>query len=65
MKKLMLQKELKLTKQVHQKNACFVIINILILNVKGVVYRCILRGIIKNEAVNILNNCVLEDKGVL
>ena len=29
MKKLMLQKELKLTKQVHQKNACFVIIDIL------------------------------------
>ena len=39
--------------------------NIEILNVKGIDYRCILWGISKNEAVNILNNFVLEDKGVL
>ena len=39
--------------------------NITILNIKGVDYRCILWGINKNEAVNILNNSVLEDKGVL
>ena len=39
--------------------------NIAILNVKGVDYRCILWGISKNEAINILNNSVLEDKGVL
>ena len=39
--------------------------NIAILNVKGVDYRCILWGICKNEAANILNNSVLEDKGVL
>ena len=39
--------------------------NIAILNVKGIDYRCILLGISKNEAVNILNNFVLEDKGVL
>ena len=39
--------------------------NIAILNVKGIDYRCILWGISKNEAVNILNNSVLEDKGVL
>ena len=32
--------------------------SIAILNVKGVDYRYILRGIIENEAVNILNNCV-------
>ena len=39
--------------------------NIAILNVKGGDYRCILRIISKNEAVNILNNSVVEDKGVL
>ena len=39
--------------------------NIAILNVKGVDFTCILRGISKNEAVNRLNNSVLEDKGVL
>ena len=38
--------------------------NIAILNVKGVDYRCILWGITRNEAVNILNNSVLEDKDV-
>ena len=38
--------------------------SIAVLNVKGVDYRYILRGIIKNEGVNILNNCVLEDMGV-
>ena len=99
MKKLILQKELALIKQVHQKNECFVIIgilkilvislnhrfvmvittvitmvimitanilnNIAILNVKGVDYRYILWGTSKNEAVNILNNFLLEDKGVL
>ena len=35
------------------------------LTVKGVDYRYILWGISKNEAVDILNNSVLEDKGVL
>ena len=39
--------------------------NIAILNVKGVDYRCILRGISRNKAVNILNSSVLEDKCVL
>ena len=39
--------------------------NIAILTVKGVDYRCILWGISKTEAVNRLNNSVLEDKGVL
>ena len=33
-----------------------------IVNVKGVDYRCILCGISRNKAVNILNNCVLEDR---
>ena len=39
--------------------------NIAILNVKGVDYRCILWDNSRNEAVNILNNSVLEDKDVL
>ena len=39
--------------------------NIAILNVKGVNFRCILWGISRDEAVNRLNNSVLEDKGVL
>ena len=39
--------------------------NIAILNVKGVDFRLILRGISRDEAVNTLNNSVLEEKGVL
>ena len=39
--------------------------NIAILNAKGVDYRCILWGISRDEAVNRLNNSVLEDKDVL
>ena len=39
--------------------------NIAILNAKGVDYRFILWGISRDEAVNRLNNSVLEDKGVL
>ena len=39
--------------------------NIAILNAKVVDYRCILCGISKNDAVDGLNNFVLEDKGVL
>ena len=36
--------------------------NIAILNVKGVDFRCILLGISRDEAVNRLNNSVLENK---
>ena len=39
--------------------------NIAILNVKGVDFKYILWGISRDEAVNRLNNSVLEDKGVL
>ena len=39
--------------------------DIAILNVKGVDFRCILWGISRDEAVNSLNNSVLEDKGLL
>ena len=39
--------------------------NIIILNVKGVGFRCIFWGISRNQAANRLINSVLEDKGVL
>ena len=39
--------------------------NIAILNVKGVDYKCILLGASKSNAINILKNSVLEDKGAL
>ena len=39
--------------------------NIAILNVKGVNFGCILWSISRDEAVNRLNNSVLEDKDVL
>ena len=38
--------------------------NIPILNVKGVDFRCIFWGIIRDEAFNRLNNSILDDKGV-
>ena len=38
---------------------------IAILDVKGIDFRCILWGISKDEAVNRLNNSMLEDKVVL
>ena len=39
--------------------------NIAILHVRGVNFRCILWDISRDEAVNRLNNSVLEDKGSL
>ena len=39
--------------------------NIVILNVKGAGFRCILWGISRHEAGNRLNNSVLEDSSVL
>ena len=38
---------------------------IALLNVKGFDFRCILWGISRDEAINRLNNSVLEDNGVL
>ena len=63
----------------HVRNKCHNVLmtayelkNITILTLKGVDYRCILGvggwgvgGISKNEAVNILHNSLLQDKGVL
>ena len=37
--------------------------NIVIFNAKRVDFRCILSGISRDEAVNRLNNSMLEDKG--
>ena len=39
--------------------------NIVILNVKGVDYKCILKNMTKNDATNRLNNSKLDDKGTL
>ena len=39
--------------------------NIALLNAKGVDYRCISWSISRDEAINRLNNSVLENKGVL
>ena len=39
--------------------------NIAILNVNGVDYRCVLWNMTKNEAINVLNNYWLDDKGAL
>ena len=56
----------------HVSNKCHNVLmtayelkNIAKLNVKGVDFRCIFWGIKMVEAVNRLNNSVLEDKGVL
>ena len=46
-------------------NAIMKLKSIAIMNVKDVDYRCILLGISRNEAVNILNNSVLQDKNIL
>ena len=39
--------------------------DIAVLNAKGVYFRCILWGVSRYEAVNRLNNSMIEDKGVL
>ena len=39
--------------------------NIAILNVKGVDYRCVLWNITRNDAINMLDNSKLDNKGTL
>ena len=57
--------------ELHVCNKCDVLMTayelktFALLNVKGVDFRCILWGISRDEALNRLNNSVLEDKGVL
>ena len=65
-------KEVGFKSEPHVSNEChdvfmtaYELKNIVILNVKGANFRCILCGISRNEAVNTLNNYVLEDKIVL
>ena len=65
-------KDVEFKFETHVCNECHNILmtanelkNIAILNVKGVDFMCILWGISRDEAVNRLNNSVLEDKGLL
>ena len=39
--------------------------NFMILNIKGVDYRCYVFNMSKNDAINLLNNSWLDNKGVL
>ena len=39
--------------------------NFMIFNIKGVDYRCYVFNMSKNDAVNLLTNSVLDNKGVL
>ena len=39
--------------------------NIAILSAKGAIFRCLLMGITKNEALKKLNNSVTFDRGLL
>ena len=39
--------------------------NFMILNIKGVDYRCFMFNMIKNTAIKLLNNCALDNKSVL
>ena len=39
--------------------------NIAILNVKGVDYRCYLFNMSKSDAINVINNSALDNKGAL
>ena len=45
--------------------AAYELKDIVMFNVKGVDFRCILWGISRDEAVNRLNNYLLKDMGVL
>ena len=65
-------KDVEFKFELHVCNKCHDVLmnayelkNIAILNVKGVDFRCILWGSSRDEAVNRLNNSVLDDKGVL
>ena len=39
--------------------------DLMILNIKSVDYRCYIFNMSKNDAINLLNNSVLDNKGVL
>ena len=39
--------------------------NFMILNIKGVDYRCFMLNMSKNDAITFLNNSKLDNKGIL
>ena len=39
--------------------------NVMVLNIKGVDYRCYVFNMSKTDAINLLNNSCLDNKGVL
>ena len=41
------------------------LINFMILNIKGIDYRCYIFNMSKNDAITLLSNSVLDNKGVL
>ena len=64
-------KDIEFKFEEHICNGChdlltmpYLLENIAILSAKGATFRCILRGISRNEGLRRLNNSVLEDKGV-
>ena len=65
-------KDVEFKLELHVCNKChdalmtaYELKNIAMLNVKGVDFTCILWGISRDEAVNMLNNSMLEDNSVL
>ena len=44
---------------------CLTISDITIITIKNVDYRCIIHNISKSEAINLLKNSILEDRGCI
>ena len=71
MKELISLMELILISQINQKGChhlsmvAYDLNNFMILNIKSVDYRCYVFNMSKNDAVTLLNNSVLDNKGVL
>ena len=71
MKELMSLMELILISQINKKRCHHLstvpydLNNFMILNIKSVDYRCYVFNMSKNDAVTLLNNSVLDNKGVL
>ena len=64
--------DLNFTDQREARNRCHDILmmayeleNITILNVKCVDYRCVIRNMTRNDAIDRLSNSKLDDKGLL
>ena len=71
MKELMSLMELILISQINKKRCHHLstvpydLNNFMILNIKSVDYRCYVFNMSKNDAVTLINNSVLDNKGVL